>query len=75
MHVQRKKDHFKITVVDNGIGFDEGGPDRIFRPFQQLHERIVIVDGNNHRTILDSLQGMPNGTKWISSLENVVDRR
>ena len=36
---QETKDHFKITIEDNGIGFDEGYLDRIFRPFQQLHEK------------------------------------
>jgi two-component system, NtrC family, sensor kinase len=42
---QGAKDHFKIIVEDNGIGFDEGYLDRIFRPFQQLHERKGQYDG------------------------------
>ena len=36
---QEGKDHFTIVVEDNGIGFDEDYLDRIFRPFQQLHDR------------------------------------
>jgi len=29
--------HWRITVTDHGIGFDEKYLDRIFRPFQKLH--------------------------------------
>ena len=29
--------HCRITVEDNGIGFDEKYKDRIFEPFQRLH--------------------------------------
>lgn len=30
-----------ITVADNGIGFDERYKDRIFTPFQRLHDKTV----------------------------------
>jgi signal transduction histidine kinase len=28
---------FRLTIADNGIGFDESFKDRMFRPFQRLH--------------------------------------
>jgi signal transduction histidine kinase len=31
--------HYRITVRDNGIGFEEKHCDRIFAPFQRLHAR------------------------------------
>lgn len=42
---QCTKDNIRITVEDNGIGFDEAYIDRIFRPFQQLHQRKGQYDG------------------------------
>jgi signal transduction histidine kinase len=45
VHGQSIKDHVQISAEDNGIGFDEGCIDRIFRPFQQLHARRGQYDG------------------------------
>ena len=35
----------KIVVEDNGIGFEERFPDRIFTPFQRLHGRSSQYEG------------------------------
>ncbi|MCG2462036.1 PAS domain-containing protein [Flavobacteriaceae bacterium F89] len=37
--VKKSKNYHKITIVDNGIGFDTKNTDKIFELFQRLHGR------------------------------------
>ena len=37
--VKNSKNYHKITIVDNGIGFDPKNADKIFELFQRLHGR------------------------------------
>ncbi len=37
---------YEISVVDNGIGFDEKYMDKIFMPFQRLHGRSDAYEGS-----------------------------
>ncbi|MEJ2725363.1 MAG: ATP-binding protein [Deltaproteobacteria bacterium] len=69
----------RITIEDNGIGFDEKHRDRIFMPFQRLHGRSDY-DGAGMglaicRKILDrhggsiAAEGTPGkGSKFIVTL-------
>ena len=41
----KSTDWYEIRISDNGIGFDEKYLDRIFQPFQRLHNSSVF-DGN-----------------------------
>ncbi len=38
---KKAAEHVQICVTDNGIGFDEKYLDRIFQPFQRLHDRDI----------------------------------
>ncbi|GAB3889260.1 PAS domain-containing sensor histidine kinase [Spirosoma agri] len=38
LHDQQESPFWLITIIDNGIGFDEKYKDRIFTPFQRLHD-------------------------------------
>ncbi|MBI5427664.1 MAG: PAS domain S-box protein [Nitrospinae bacterium] len=37
--------NWTIAVEDNGIGFDEKYADRVFRPFERLHDNSSIYEG------------------------------
>jgi light-regulated signal transduction histidine kinase (bacteriophytochrome) len=42
---QRSNGLYRITVADNGIGFDEQHTERIFAPFQRLHGKMSSYEG------------------------------
>lgn len=41
LQIRRPQPFWLITVADNGIGFDERYKDRIFTPFQRLHDSAI----------------------------------
>jgi light-regulated signal transduction histidine kinase (bacteriophytochrome) len=45
IHAEEVGDAYKISVEDNGIGFDERYVDKIFLPFQRLHGRSSEFEG------------------------------
>jgi light-regulated signal transduction histidine kinase (bacteriophytochrome) len=40
-----KRSHWRISINDNGIGFDEKYLERIFAPFQRLHGKSSLYEG------------------------------
>lgn len=42
LHDQRQLPFWLISVADNGIGFEEKYKDRIFTPFQRLHDQTTF---------------------------------
>ena len=43
LHDRREQPFWLITVTDNGIGFDERYKERIFSPFQRLHDAAAYT--------------------------------
>lgn len=73
--VDNKKEYCCITVVDNGIGFDQQYADRIFEVFQRLHENekyigtgiglsIVKKVVENHRGVISVISAPGKGAKF-----------
>jgi signal transduction histidine kinase len=79
------EDMFRLSVEDNGIGFEEKYLDRIFTPFQRLHGRMEfegtgiglavcrkIVERHGGRLTAKSAPG--NGSTFIATLPVKQDK-
>ena len=58
----RKDGLWEITVEDNGIGIDEKHADRIFRPFERLHNRSTYEGTGIGLTICNKIATRHNGS-------------
>ena len=58
---------YKITVKDNGIGFDEQYKDRIFLVFQRLHDKNTIAGTGIGLAIVKKIVENHNGIITASS--------
>ncbi|MDA0772674.1 MAG: ATP-binding protein [Cyanobacteria bacterium] len=45
INAEAKDDYLEISVKDNGIGFEEDLKERIFKPFERLHNRSSVYPG------------------------------
>jgi len=54
--------HWRITVTDQGIGFDEKYLDRIFRPFQKLHGKTEYSGSGIGLAICEKIVTRHRGT-------------
>jgi two-component system, NtrC family, sensor kinase len=54
-------EHCRISVVDNGIGFDEKYSDRIFQVFQRLHNRAEYEGSGMGLAICRKIADRHNG--------------
>jgi light-regulated signal transduction histidine kinase (bacteriophytochrome) len=76
---------FKITIEDNGLGFEERYLDRIFAPFQRLHGRNSSYEGTGmglaickkiverHRGSITAKSSPGSGAAFIITLPGSVD--
>ncbi|MBN3582319.1 CHASE3 domain-containing protein [Algoriphagus aestuarii] len=60
-------DYFKITVVDNGIGFDSNYADKIFAIFQRLHGKEAFEGTGIGLSITKKIIEKNNGTIYATS--------
>src|SRR5690606_9309310 len=61
----------RITVSDNGIGFNEAYKDKIFTMFQRLHSREAFEGTGIGLAIVKKIIDKHNGTVYVNSKENV----
>ena len=59
--------HCQIVVEDNGIGFDEKYLDRIFQPFERLHDRSVYTGSGMGLAICRKIVERHGGTMTARS--------
>jgi PAS domain S-box-containing protein len=64
-------EHYEITLRDNGIGFKDQYQDRIFEPFERLHERSQKYPGTGMGlTICRKIVERHGGTITAHGIEN-----
>ena len=58
---------YELFIEDNGIGFDEKFADKIFEPFQRLHNRTEYKGTGLGLTICKKIMGRHNGSISVKS--------
>jgi PAS domain S-box-containing protein len=80
----KKKVYHKITIADNGIGFDPMYSDRIFDLFQRLHDKVTYTGTGiglalcrkivqNHNGFISATGEEGNGASFIIYFPAVTD--
>jgi signal transduction histidine kinase len=69
--VTSKDGYCKITIMDNGIEFDEIYLDRIFKPFQRLHRASEFEGTGMGLAICKKIVDQHNGTITAASKQQV----
>ncbi|AUD02545.1 PAS domain-containing sensor histidine kinase [Spirosoma pollinicola] len=70
LHDQASQPFWLISVADNGIGFDERYKDRIFTPFQRLHNPATYSGTGIGLAICQRVTESHGGSIDVSSEEN-----
>jgi signal transduction histidine kinase len=60
--LKNKQEIWEISVTDNGIGFDEKYADKIFKPFERLHNRETYKGTGMGLAICKKIVERHNGT-------------
>lgn len=61
------EDSYKISIKDNGIGFDEVYKERIFKPFQRLHSKTEYSGTGIGLAVCKKIVNRHNGVISVSS--------
>ncbi|MBN9483781.1 MAG: hypothetical protein BGO70_09265 [Bacteroidetes bacterium 43-93] len=65
------QDHYKITVSDNGIGFDKKYEDAVFKVFQRLNDASVYQGTGIGLAICKKIMEIHHGSIEAASVEGV----
>ena len=68
--VENNRDYCRITVKDNGIGFDQQYADKIFELFQRLHTRNEYQGTGIGLAVCKKIVDKHNGLISVSSKQN-----
>lgn len=70
LDLENNKDYCRITVKDNGIGFDQQYADKIFELFQRLHTRNEYQGTGIGLAVCKKIVEKHNGIITVSSKQN-----
>ena len=68
--LEQNKDYCRITLKDNGIGFDQQYADKIFELFQRLHTRNEYQGTGIGLAVCKKIVDKHNGEIIVSSKQN-----